>query len=241
MLLSLRNTFDVRPGLIGSGALMALTARPPFRNNMRRHDIAVDVIRQWALARYRRDFGRDHPEFGRDKGKRGLGDHEARLNALFLDFQKGVDAGRLFLSSLAAHDPACQKSGEGRIGFTLDGEQSELTFPAVKHQKSIATLVAEKVAKKAFEKVEPKNIRQERWEKWQSVIHIAAAFAVTIDANERISGPRPWIAICRSMLADADRSDQADSIATIANAFLQKAEDFRLFQKANPFPVRIID
>jgi hypothetical protein len=241
MLLSLRNTFDVRPGLIGFTALMALTARPPFRNNMRRHDIAVDIIRQWALARYRKDFGRDHPEFGRDKGKRGPGDHEARLNALFLDFQKGVDAGRLFLSSLAAHDPAYRKDGMGKISFTVDGERSELTFPAVKHQKSIATLVAENEAKRAYERVDPKNIRQERWDKWLSVIHIAAAFAVTIDANERIFGPRPWIAHCRLMMADADRTDQADSIATIANAFLQKAEDFRLFQKANPYPVRVIE
>lgn len=239
MLLSLRESFSVSSGPIGVGQLMALAARPPFRGTLKPTDGGIKVIRHWARSRYHRDFGHDHPIFPRG-GNQGLATREASLNRLFMDFGKAVDAGRLFLSSLAAKDPQAIRTGSQIVHFKYDGIIRKSAIAAVPHASVIASAVAEQATKLAYEKVEAKNVRQERWDRWLPTIHISAAFALLYDFNVQMQGPVAWRTFSKSILSD-DNGDVARSVAKNANALLQAAEDCQFFPKANPRPVLLRD
>jgi hypothetical protein len=239
MLLALRESYSVASGPIGVGQLMALAARPPFRGTLKPTDGGVKVIRHWARSRYHRDFGHDHPIFPRC-GKQGLATREASLNHLFMDFGKAVDAGRLFLSSLAAKNPQAIRTGKQIVFFRHEGAILKSEIPAVPHTEALAVAVAEHAARLAYEKVDSHNIRQARWDRWLPTIHISAAFAWLHDFNVQVQGPMPWGTFAKSILSE-DNGDLTWVVAQNANKLLQAAEDCSFFPKANPRPVLLRD
>jgi len=169
-----------------------------------------------------------------------LATREASLNLLFLDLAKAVAAGRLFLSSLASKNPSAVKSGRQTVQFIDGGTVLRVEYVPLEHKAAIANIAAEYATKISYVKVEPKNIRQDRWERWQPTIHISAAVALLYDANVQAQGPLQWLPFCKSLLSDGN-GQVARVIRNNANDLLQAAEDCRLFPKANPRPVFFCD
>lgn len=231
MLLSLRQPIDVPDGLWGNMTLMALTARPPRRGNDNRPRLAIAAIRHYAAWGFYAQFGFDHPENPR-AGNRSRSDRRAGLELVFSDFKKGVDAGRMFLSSLYATDPAARKAGYATIRFRKFGDAA-LKFPAISHVAQINNAVAvEKTADSQY-------IRQARWDGWLPTIHVGAAFALLIDGNATIQGARDWKAFCRSLLFIEENSAIPQVVVSNANMLLQAAEDCHFFPKAKPRPLHL--
>lgn len=237
MLLSLRNTYDVPNDVRGNAVLMALVARPPFRNGLTGVNMATDAIRQYAAYGFYRQHGYDHPDNPHNP-KRSSKDRLMRLDRVFFDFNKGLEAGRMFLSSLAASDPASAKRGFGESKFRFGSEVFGLRYPAISHLDVLTEAVREKEVRDVF--IEPKNIRQERWDRWVPTIHIAAAFVLLFDSNSKIQGDKEWRSICRSLLFN-DNDHVPKTLVSNANLILQCAEDNRFFPKATPLPLLLRD
>jgi hypothetical protein len=233
MLVSLREPLEVPAGLWGNMVLMSLTARPPRRGDQYRPHKAVRAIRNYAATEYYFQHGEDHPENPR-LGNRSRADRRASLELVFSDFKKGVEAGRLFLSSLYATSPSLQKQGYAKVQFRGFADLS-LSIPAVSHIDRLNEFGSD-----AGQLAASKYIRQARWDNWLETIHIGAAFALLIDGNELAQGAHDWKGICRSILFREENEDLADVVAANANTLLEAAIGSNFFQKAKPRPVVIV-
>lgn len=229
MLISLRQPIEVPSGLWGNMTLMALTARPPRRGNDDRPRLAIAAIRHYAAWGYYDQFGHDHPQNPRG-GNRSRADRRAGLELVFSDFKKGVDAGRLFLSSLYATDPSARKAGFATIRFRQLDDAS-MKFPAIPHVAQLNRAAAEEKT------ADSQYIRQARWDSWLSTIHIGASFALLIDGNSMLQGNRDWKVFCRSLLFIEENAQIPQVVVANANMLLKAAEDCHFFQKAKPRPL----
>lgn len=235
MLVSLRQPINVPTGLWGNMTLMALAARPPRRGNDNRPNLAIAAIRHYAAWGFYDQFGFDHPENPRI-GNRGRADRRAGLEGVFADLKNATDAGRLFLSSLYARYPGVAKGGNATVKFR--GEPAvQVDYPALSHSAQLDAFVANLSAVRPNQGVEPKSIRQARWDNWLATIHLGAAFALLHDSNVELQGHVEWRKFCRSLLFQQENDHVAQTLVTNANRLLDAAEECHLFQKAKPRPL----